>query len=219
IAKAARVRIVRAHRLAPQHEKVHTMSDDPRWNGLDRRDFIATAIGATAAFAAEIDPANAQATDASRGTIYTGEVIAGKKVISALNIDDLEAGKKHVLYFQGVQTVTGQHWHVSTMVAKGTRPGKRIALVSGVHGDEISPVRMIQTVMDRLNPAEMSGAVLAVLDVSRPAMEGMARRWPNSGRGIDLIDLNREWPGNGKGPTAPSRHARILFNRALTAHS
>ncbi len=110
---------------------------------------------------------------------------------------------------------TGQHWYVSTMVAKGTRPGKRVALVSGVHGDEISPVRMIQTVMDRLNPAEMSGTVLAVLDVSRPAMEGMARRWPNLGRGIDLIDLNREWPGNENGFSAPSRHAGILFNRLL----
>ena len=69
--------------------------------------------------------------------------------------------------------------------------------------------------MNGLNPAEMSGAVLAVLDVSRPAMEGMARRWPNSGRGIDLIDLNREWPGNENGPTAPSRHAGILFNHLL----
>jgi predicted deacylase len=65
----------------------------------------------------------------------------------------------------------------------------------------------------------MSGAVLAVLDVSRPAMEGMARRWPNSGRGIDLIDLNREWPGNENGPTAPSRHAGILFNRLLKPNS
>ena len=69
--------------------------------------------------------------------------------------------------------------------------------------------------MDRLNPVEMSGAVLAVLDVSRPAMEGMARRWPNSGRGIDLIDLNREWPGNENGLSAPSRHAGLLFNRLL----
>jgi uncharacterized protein len=69
--------------------------------------------------------------------------------------------------------------------------------------------------MDRLHPVEMSGAVLAVLDVSRPAMEGMARRWPNSGRGIDLIDLNREWPGNENGLSAPSRHAGMLFNRLL----
>ena len=191
------------------------MSDNPEWDGLDRRHFITAAIGASAALAAEIDPANAQATTASRGTVYSGDTIDGKKVISALNIDDLESGKKHLFYFRGVQSATGQHWHVSTMVAKGMRPGKRIALVSGVHGDEISPVRTIQTVMDRLDPVEMSGAVLAVLDVSRPAMESMARRWPNSGRGIDLIDLNREWPGNENGLTAPSRHAGMLFNRLL----
>ena len=191
------------------------MSDDKGLDGLDRRHFITAAIGASAALAANTDTANAQAAPASRGTVYTGDVIDGKKVISALNIDDLEPGKKYLFYFQGVQTATGQHWYVSTMVAKGMRPGKRIVLVSGVHGDEISPVRMIQTVMDGLSPIEMSGTVLAVLDVSRPAMEGMARRWPNSGRGVDLIDLNREWPGNENGLTAPSRHAGIVFNRLL----
>ena len=191
------------------------MPDDLGPDNLNRRHFMATAIGASAALAANTEPASSQAAIASRGTVYTGDMIDGKKVVSALNVDDLEPGKKHLFYFQGVQTATGQSWYVSTMVAKGTRPGKRIALVSGVHGDEISPVRMIQTVMDRLNPVEMSGAVLAVLDVSRPAMEGMARRWPNSGRGIGLIDLNREWPGNENGPTAPSRHAGMLFNRLL----
>jgi predicted deacylase len=61
----------------------------------------------------------------------------------------------------------------------------------------------------------MSGTVMAVTDVSRPALEGMQRRWPNSGRGIDLIDMNREWPGNENGPTAASRHAALLFNRLL----
>ena len=191
------------------------MSDDLGWDSFDRRHFMVTAIGASAVLAANTDPASAQAATASRGTIYTGDMIDGKKIISALNIDDLESGKKHLFYFQGVQMATGQHWYVSTIVAKGTRPGKRIALVSGVHGDEISPVRTIQTVIDRLNPVEMSGAVLAVLDVSRPAMEGMARRWPNSGRGIDLVDINREWPGNENGPTASSRHAGMLFNRLL----
>ena len=65
---------------------------------------------------------SAQATTASRGTVYTGDMIDGKKVISALNIDDLEPGKKYLFYFQGVQTATGQHWYVSTMVAKGMRP-------------------------------------------------------------------------------------------------
>jgi predicted deacylase len=110
---------------------------------------------------------------------------------------------------------TGQHWYVSVLVAVGAKPGKRVALTSGVHGDEISPVHMIQTVMSQLDPAKMSGTVLGVPDVSRPALEGMARRWPNSGRGVDLIDINREWPGNENGASAPSRHAGLLFNRLL----
>jgi len=189
------------------------MSDD-----LDRRRFIVAGIGASAAVAANSKAASAQSgvqVGTPGGTVYTGDSIDGKKVISALNVDDLEPGKKQLFYFQGVQMPTGQHWYVSVIVAKGTKPGKRIALVSGVHGDEISPVRTLQAVMDGLDPAAMSGAVLAVLDVSRPAMEGMTRRWPNSGRGIDLIDMNREWPGNENGATASSRHAGLLFNRLL----
>jgi predicted deacylase len=202
------------------------MSDDPR-RGLDRRDFmIATvaSVSASAALAANTSSAKAQgvtapavgsAQGAPRGTVYTGDVIQGKKVISALDVDDLEPGQKHFLYFQGVQMPTGQHWYVSVTVAKGAKPGKRVVLVSGVHGDEMSSMHTVQTVMNQLDPAKMSGTVMTVTDVSRPAMEGMQRRWPNLGRGTDLIDMNREWPGNENGATAPSRHAGLLFNRLL----
>jgi uncharacterized protein len=138
-------------RSARQHERILAMSDEPG-EGLDRRDFMVAGVGASAALAANSGAQGAdQANTASRGTVYTGDVIDGKKVISALNIDDLELGKKHLFYFQGLQTVTGQHWYVSVTVAKGARPGKRIALVSGVHGDEISSVRTLQTVMDQLD--------------------------------------------------------------------
>jgi uncharacterized protein len=189
---------------------------------LDRRDFMIgsiTTAGASAGLAVTAEAANAQgaATTSSpaSGTVYTGDTIQGKKVVSALDVKDLEAGKKHLLYFQGVQMPTGQHWYVSVTVAKGAKPGKRVILVSGVHGDEMSSVHTVQTVMNKLNPREMSGTVMVVADVSRPAMEGMQRRWPNQGRGIDLIDMNREWPGNENGATAPSRHAALLFNRLL----
>ena len=194
---------------------------------LDRRDFMIASIatvGASAALAANAGSANAQdaatssvspAPGAPSATVYTGDTIQGKKVVSALDVNDLEPGQKHLLYFQGVQMPTGQYWYVSVTVAKGAKPGKRVVLVSGVHGDEMSSVHTVQTVMNQLDPAEMSGTVMAVTDVSRPAMEGMQRRWPNSGRGADLIDMNREWPGNENGATAPSRHAGLLFNRLL----
>jgi uncharacterized protein len=191
------------------------MSNDQGPDSLSRRHFMVTAIGASTALAASSDSPSTQAATASRGTAFTGDTIDGKKIVSALDINDLEPGKKHLLYFQGVEMPTGQHWYVSVTVAKGAKPGKRGVLTSGVHGDEVSSVHTVQTVMSQLDPAQMSGTVMAVTDVSRPALESMQRRWPNQGRGIDLIDMNREWPGNENGATAPSRHAGLLFNRLL----
>lgn len=197
------------------------MSDGARTT-LDRRDFVISSlvtVGASAAAAAAAGPANAETTAAPTatpgGTDYTGDVIEGKKVVRALDVGDLEPGKKHLLYFQGVQMPTGQHWYVSVMVAKGAKPGKRGVLTSGVHGDEMSSVHTVQTVMNQLDPAQMSGTVMAVTDIARPALESMQRRWPNSGRGIDLVDMNRVWPGNENDVTATSRHAGLLFNRLL----
>ncbi|MDW6020400.1 succinylglutamate desuccinylase/aspartoacylase family protein [Mesorhizobium sp. BAC0120] len=197
---------------------------DRHKEGLDRRDFMLASIatvGMSASLAVNATTANAQdkavpaAGPASQGTVYVGDVIDGKKVVSALDVNDLAPGQKHFLYFQGVEMPTGQHWYVSVTVAKGAKPGKRGVLVSGVHGDEMSSIHTIQTVVDQLDPAQMSGTVMAVTDISRPALEGMQRRWPNQGRGIDLIDMNREWPGNENGASAPSRHAGLLFNRLL----
>jgi hypothetical protein len=94
------------------------MSDDEE-HGVDRREFMVSAIGASAALAANAGAVTAQgatisstdqAATASQGTVNTGDIINGKKVISALNFDDLEPGKKHLLYFQGVKMPTGQHW-------------------------------------------------------------------------------------------------------------
>jgi len=191
---------------------------------LDRRGFMigsAATIGAAAALVAASTelkaastPADA-ATTAAQATAYTGDVIDGKKVVTSLDVNELEPGQTHRLYFQGVQAPTGQHWHVSVTVAKGARPGKRVVLTSGVHGDEMSSIHTVHTVMNQLDPTKMSGTVMAVTDISRPALESMQRRWPNQGRGLDLIDMNREWPGNENGLTAATRHAGLLFNRLL----
>ena len=194
------------------------MSNETK-DSFDRRDFMLASlatVGASAALVASSQKAAAQtATAATKGTVYTGDVIQGKKAISALNIEDLEPGQIHKFYFQGVQMPTGQHWHVSVMVVKGTMPGKRFTLTSGVHGDEMSSIHTVQTVMNQLDPKDMAGSVMAVFDIARPAIESMQRRWPDQGRGIDLIDMNREWPGNENGRHAVGRHAGMLFNRLL----
>ncbi|MBL8225676.1 MAG: succinylglutamate desuccinylase/aspartoacylase family protein [Chromatiales bacterium] len=150
---------------------------------------------------------------ATAATVYTGDVIGGKRVISALDVNDLDAGRKHSFYFQGVQMGTGQHWYLPVVVAKGARPGKKILLISGVHGDEVSPVDAVQRTMAALDPARMAGTVTAVFDVSRPSKEGVTRMWPIAQWGGQLIDLNRVWPGNESGGNAPTQHAGLVFNR------
>ncbi len=98
---------------------------------LDRRDFMIASVatmGASAGLVADAGSANAQgsttsaagpASGAPSATVYTGDVIQGKKVVSALDVDDLEPGRKHLLYFQGVEMPSGQHWYVSVTVARG----------------------------------------------------------------------------------------------------
>jgi predicted deacylase len=189
-------------------------------NGLDRRDFIifaaagATALVSSVTAASPQDKATVTQSQATNGTAYTGDMIEGKKVIRALDVNDLEPGRHH-FYFEGVQRVAGQHWYNAVVVVKGVKPGKCVALTSGIHGDEMNPLHCIQTVLDQLDPSAMTGTVLAVLDISRPAIEGMTRRWPDSGRGTELIDMNRWWPGNENGPNAVSRHAWLVFNKLL----
>src|SRR4029077_18874336 len=88
---------------------------------LDRRDFMFASIataGASAALAVTAGAANAQGAASTSAipasaTVYTGDTIQGKKVVSTLDVNDLEPGRKHLLYFQGVQVPTGQYSYVS----------------------------------------------------------------------------------------------------------
>jgi len=82
-----------------------------------------------------------------------------------------------------------------------------------VRGDELSPVDAVQRIMAGLDPAKISGTVIAVYDLSRPAKEYTQRQWPLAQGGGSLIDFNRVWPGNETGNNAPTRHAGMLWNR------
>jgi predicted deacylase len=200
------------------------MTDEPSdaMTGIDRRAFLGAtaALAGTAAALAAPQQARAQAPRTlPGGTVFTGDLVDGKPVVSRLNTADLEPGKTHLLYFRGVARQSGQPCLVSVIVARGARPGKRLTLTSGVHGDEMSSIQTVLTVMALLDPAQMAGTVMAVPDISGPAIDTMQRRWPSWSRGADLIDMNREWPGNENGATTAGRHAALLFNHLLVPNS
>ena len=94
----------------------------------------------------------------------------------------------------------------------GVNPGKKVLLSAGVHGDELSPTDVVQRAFAELDPAKMSGVVVAVFDISRPAMEFIQRKWPTPWFGGSLVDLNRVWPGREIGNIA-ERQAWLVWNR------
>lgn len=147
-------------------------------------------------------------------TVYTGDKSQGIPVISQLSVTDLEPGK-HRFFFQGVQMGTGQFWYVPLIVAKGVGDGRCLALVAGVHGDELSSMRAVQRIMTALDPTQMMGTVIAVLGVSRPAIEYTRSHWPTAQGGGSWVDINRVWPGSETGDSPPVRHAALLWNYLL----
>ena len=88
------------------------MSSKPE-ERLDRRDFMIASIatiGASAALVVDAGSASAQNSATSSvspaprppsGTVYTGDTIQGKKVVSALDVNDLEPGTEASFIFSG----------------------------------------------------------------------------------------------------------------------
>lgn len=155
---------------------------------------------------------------AQAATVFTGDKIQGVPVISQLDVSDLEAGKTHRFMFQGVEMGTGQYWYVPVMVAKGAQSGKRLLLVSGVHGDELNPIRVVQKVFADLDAAKLSGSVMGIIGPSRPGVEHVTRMWPVSNLGVNLINPNRTWPGNETGNTV-ERHSWLIMNRLIKGNA
>ena len=147
-------------------------------------------------------------------TVYTGDTIEGKQVISQLDVDDLAPGQIHKFLFEGVEMGTGQHWYVPVMVAKGVKEGKRLLLVSGVHGDELNPIATVQKVFAELDPSKLSGVVVGIIGSSRPGVEHTTRGWLWMDLGHSQINPNRTWPGIENGNTV-QRHSWLLMNRLI----
>lgn len=151
-------------------------------------------------------------------TVYTGDRVDGVPVISVLDVGDLAPGKTHRLMFQGVEMGTGQHWYVPVIVAKGARPGKRVLLVAGVHGDELNPIGVVQQVFVDLDATKLSGSVIGIIGPSRPGVEHVTRMWPTTNLGVNLINPNRTWPGNEAGNSV-ERHSWLVMNRLIKGNA
>ena len=75
-------------------------------------------------------------------------------------------------------------------VITGAQPGPTLGITAGIHGDEYLPIEAIRRVVEQLDPAQLSGTVLAIPVVNPLAIEAQTRHTP-----IDMQNLNRVFPG------------------------
>ena len=81
---------------------------------------------------------------------------------------------------------------IPVVVINGTRPGKVLALVSGLHGTEYTSIIALEKVIGLLDPAEISGAVVVLPLVNLPSFN---QKVPHVNP-VDHKSMNRFYPGN-----------------------
>jgi predicted deacylase len=77
---------------------------------------------------------------------------------------------------------------------QGSSPGPTLGLSAVVHGDEPLTNEVIRRVLTSIDPAQLRGTILAVPVVNSLAFEALSRHTP-----IDMLDLNRNFPGSPSG--------------------
>ncbi len=91
---------------------------------------------------------------------------------------------------------TGMWMSLPVGVLHGRMPGPVIWVSAAIHGDELNGIPIIRHVLDRIDPKELSGTVLAVPAVNVFGLIQESRYLP------DRRDLNRCFPGSKRGSSA-----------------
>ncbi len=99
---------------------------------------------------------------------------------------------------------------IPVAVVHGVRPGPVLALVAGAHGTEYSSIVALERLIDRLQPADISGTVIIVPLVNVASFEQrVAHVNP-----VDGKNMNRFYPGNMTG-TQTERASAVMTREVV----
>ncbi len=134
-------------------------------------------------------------------------------LVEALDTADLPAAKTSRFWFQGGDTAIGQHWLVPVIVIKGARPGPRLLLTAGIHGDELNGIGIIHRLVGMIDPTTLAGTLVAVPGLNPPGLLQNTREFA-SDDSRSAANLNREMPGDPQGNYV-AQHAGLLWQKLL----
>ncbi len=154
-------------------------------------------------------PALAQTTTVAAGPPPI--VHADPPVIDTLDAAALPTGI-HRFWFRVTENPLGADYRVPVIVVRGARPGPRLLLTAGIHGDELNGIDVIQQLAGTLDPARISGTITMVPGLNAPGLANGTRNFsPRGGDGGD--NLNRVMPGSiAAGASLADRYAYRLWH-------
>lgn len=106
------------------------------------------------------------------------------------------------------QSFSGSVMETPVIVVHGIKPGPRLCLTAGVHGDELNGVEVVRRLAYKIEPDQLAGTVIAVPIVNLLGFSRGTRYLP------DRRDLNRFFPGSPNGSSA-SRIAHSFFSAII----
>jgi uncharacterized protein len=121
---------------------------------------------------------------------------------------DIPEGARTDLLLKVSESYTGDRTSIPVTVLNGTRPGPLLFVTAAVHGDELNGIGIVRALLNRVEAAELAGALVCVPVVNVLGVQFHSRYLP------DRRDLNRCFPGSPGGSTA-SRIAHTLMTEVI----
>ncbi|MBA3880860.1 MAG: succinylglutamate desuccinylase [Sphingobium sp.] len=154
------------------------------------------------------------ATGTPAQTVLTGDRVDGTPVIDKLDVADLAPGQVHRFWFRVTDNAIGQGWYVPVVVVRGAKPGPKLLLTAAIHGDELNGVDVIHRLVNRIDPAALSGSIVAIPGLNTPGLLHHTRAF-TPGDGRDGENLNRIMPGDPKSTDRADRYATRLWSQLM----
>lgn len=121
---------------------------------------------------------------------------------------DVPQGARTDLLLKVSESYTGDRTSIPVTVVNGERPGPVLFVTAAVHGDELNGIGIVRELLNRVEPADIAGALICVPLVNVLGVQFHSRYLP------DRRDLNRCFPGSPGGSTA-SRIAHTLTSQIV----
>ncbi|TRO55579.1 hypothetical protein E2P71_02540 [Candidatus Bathyarchaeota archaeon] len=129
--------------------------------------------------------------------------------MSSITIADITA--KPNSKTRGYLDIGEPEYNIPFVIINGANKGKTIAVLGGVHGTEHPGVEAIIRLTQTLDPAQLSGTVIAVPVVNTPQFLGHSQFTSP----VDGLNLNSEFPGAPEG-SLTQRIAHKVFTQIVS---